>query len=224
MARIAAAALLLYPLACLLLISLMQGVSAAAVQGTALWQDLPTWWFAVGILLGVLVLAAQATILNGLHELCLYVYVLGHELTHALATYCCRGKVKSIYASAQGGYAEISKQNTFILLAPYFIPLWAILWVILFAGLYALGGGQGWLIFLYAGLGFWWFFHLFWSVWMIPREQPDLETNGRFYSMSLIYLLNLIILGGLLLVFGLLDWSLFCQALTNNATALWHYL
>jgi hypothetical protein len=57
--------------------------------------------------------------------------------------------------------------------------------------------GEADLVF-YAVLGASWSFHMAWTVWMIPRDQPDLKDNGTFLSLVLIYLGNLVVLVGLL--------------------------
>ena len=41
-------------------------------------------------------------------------------------------------------------------------------------------------------------FHMAWTLWMIPRDQPDLTETGTFLSLVLIYFGNLIVLIGLL--------------------------
>jgi hypothetical protein len=43
-----------------------------------------------------------------------------------------------------------------------------------------------------------WAFHLAWTLWMIPRDQPDLSDTGTFLSLVLIYFGNLLVLIGLL--------------------------
>ncbi len=48
----------------------------------------------------------------------------------------------------------------------------------------------------YSGLGFWWCFHLFWTAWIIPKDQPDLADNGTFFSLILVYFANLLLSPG----------------------------
>src|SRR5687767_14153129 len=60
-------------------------------------------------------------------------YVFGHELTHALWTWCFGGRVKRFNATANGGHVVISKTNFLIVLAPYFFPLYVALIVLTFA-------------------------------------------------------------------------------------------
>lgn len=120
------------------------------------------------------------------------VYVFGHELVHALATWLCLGSVSNFKASATGGSVTSSKSNTLIRLAPYCVPLYALL----AAGIY-LGLDHWWrplhaqLHWALAVLGFFYAFHLGFSIWSMRRDQPDLKPDGWFFSLIVIYLANL---------------------------------
>ena len=57
----------------------------------------------------------------------MWIYVFGHELTHALWTWIFGGQVKKMKVSSDGGHVVISKSNFVIALAPYFFPLYAVL-------------------------------------------------------------------------------------------------
>ena len=50
----------------------------------------------------------------------LYLYVLGHELTHVLAVYCSRGSVSKFNASLTAATFKTDKNNLFISLSPLF--------------------------------------------------------------------------------------------------------
>src|ERR1051325_5540169 len=69
----------------------------------------------------------------------MWVYVIGHELTHALWTWLFGGRVKKFKASGSGGHVVVTKSNFLIALAPYFFPLYAVLVVLIF-----LAGQQFW--------------------------------------------------------------------------------
>ena len=56
----------------------------------------------------------------------------------------------------------------------------------------------GWDLALYAVMGVTWTFHMIWTLWMIPRDQPDLKENGTFLSLVIIYLANQVVLAVLL--------------------------
>ena len=50
----------------------------------------------------------------------MWLYVFGHELTHALWTWLFGGQVKKMKVSSEGGHVVVSKTNFVIALAPYF--------------------------------------------------------------------------------------------------------
>jgi len=158
------------------------------------WTTTAFWYFATGVLL------MAGWFATGLRRnWFLYVYVLGHELTHILFIKVFRGRVSDWGVSVKGGYVTTDKTNIVIALAPYFVPFWSVM-------LLAVFGVLEWAVVLppvaekvlYGALGFSWAFHLLWTLWMIPREQPDLRENGTFLSLVIIYLVNLLLLVGLL--------------------------
>jgi hypothetical protein len=53
-------------------------------------------------------------------------YVLGHELTHALAAWASGGKVFAIHVEEKGGHVDLSESNFLVALAPYFVPFYAL--------------------------------------------------------------------------------------------------
>ena len=57
----------------------------------------------------------------------------------------------------------------------------------------------------YAGFGFWWSFHVYWTMWVIPREQPDLLENGVVFSFLIIMLTNIAALLLVLRCFGVIS-------------------
>lgn len=120
------------------------------------------------------------------------VYVFGHELIHALATWMCLGRVSNFSASARGGQVTSSKSNTLIRLAPYCVPLYALLAVGVYCALNRwwkpLGHQIHWLAF---ALGFFYAFHIGFTLWSLRRDQPDLKPDGWLFSIVLIYLANL---------------------------------
>jgi hypothetical protein len=128
----------------------------------------------------------------------LYLYVLGHELTHAIFVYLCFGWVSSIRIGLDGGHVVTNKSNFLIALSPYFVPFWSVM-VLLTAtivNLFVQFPGQDQTLFFLMGTS--WSFHLLWTLWIIPRDQPDLKENGTFLSLAIIYLANLILISGLL--------------------------
>jgi len=159
------------------------------------WTTTPAWYFCTGILL------MTGWFFTGLlRGAFLYFYVLGHELTHILFIWLFRGRVSEWGVSREGGFVTTDKSNIVIALAPYFVPLWASLAMLIYAAAAfywkPMPGPAEKAIF--GVIGFFWAFHLLWTLWMIPRDQPDLRENGTFLSLLIIYLINLLLLSALM--------------------------
>ena len=90
----------------------------------------------------------------------MWIYVCGHELTHALWTWLFGGQVKKIKITSKGGHVVISKTNFVIALAPYFFPLY----VVLVIGVFTLGNliwnWHGYLVWFHLCVGAAYAFHL----------------------------------------------------------------
>lgn len=158
------------------------------------WQSSQFWYFAVGALVMLGWFWSRIC-----QPAFLYCYVFGHELTHAAFVKCFGGKVLDINWGSEGGYVTTDKTNWVIALSPYFVPFWSSVVVAfyLIAKLFFEITPLGNLVF-YGAMGATWSFHLAWTLWMIPRDQPDLKDNGTFLSLVLIYFGNLVVLIALL--------------------------
>lgn len=127
-------------------------------------------------------------------------YVFMHEMTHALAALCCGSRVKGIRVGKDSGYVKMDKTNTFIVLAPYFVPGY----VLLTALAYIVGSSWADLssyrqIFLFF-IGFFTSFHFIQTFkTLFEAEQPDLKlAGGKIFSVVVIILANLAVLALLL--------------------------
>jgi hypothetical protein len=130
-------------------------------------------------------------------------YVFGHELTHAIWVWMWGGRVSRFEVSRDGGYILTDTHNFWIALAPYFYPIYSFA-VILGFGLaslfcdftrventFLLFTPVQWLFLL---LGATWAFHLSFTLWMIPKGQTDLIDHGVFFSLVIIYMMNVLLL------------------------------
>lgn len=124
----------------------------------------------------------------------LYLYVFGHELTHAFFVIVCGGKVSDIQISKDGGYIMTNKSNILIALSPYFVPFWSIVMMFIYGMIALIVEIPGGSLYFMGLLGFTWTFHMAWTIWMIPKDQPDLREHGTFYSLMIITLANLMLL------------------------------
>lgn len=118
------------------------------------------------------------------------VYVLGHELTHALWALCFGARVSKLKVGLEGGEVSVSKSNVWITLAPYFFPFYTI--VLLLVALVVRGFVKpfpcpdAWLF----GIGFTWCFHALFTLRALAQTQPDVEEYGRLFSWSFIWIAN----------------------------------
>lgn len=129
----------------------------------------------------------------------LWIYVFGHEATHALWVWMMGGRVSSFRVSSDGGHIISNKHNFLIALAPYFFPLYGIAVIAIYGGLGLFYNVEPYHRWLYASIGATWAFHISFTLWMIPKGQTDLTYYGTFFSLVVIYLMNLLVLTVLLI-------------------------
>lgn len=125
------------------------------------------------------------------------VYILAHELSHAVAAWMSGAKVLGMKIGKSGGHVDVSHSNAWIALAPYVVPFYAMALV----GLYRLmlwwpphpfvAGRTGHQFFLFA-MGVAVSFHVvqtFDALW--GQHQPDLDhAGGAVFSLAVIALAN----------------------------------
>jgi hypothetical protein len=155
------------------------------------------WWrYAAG--------AALYLLIERLFTKPMWLYVVGHELTHVISGFLSGAKVHSFKAKSSGGEVRLSKSNAFIALSPYVVPLYALALV----GLYTLTRHfwsppslrAAFEFLLGASVAF----HVSLTVSAIHKHQPDLKVLGHFLSAILILLGNVTI-------FALFGISLFAR-------------
>ena len=122
----------------------------------------------------------------------MWIYVLGHELTHALWTWLFGGQVKKMKITSKGGHVVISKTNFLIALAPYFFPLYAVLVI----GVFALGHWiWGWhLVWFHLCVGAAYAFHVTLTCHTLQTQQTDITSQGYLFSAVVIFLGNVCVL------------------------------
>ena len=89
-----------------------------------------------------------------------YLYILGHELIHAISTWICGGKVKSIKVTSKGGTLWTTKSNFFISLSPYFFPIYTVLLSLLYFIISLFHNIDHYIPFFIASIGFSLAFHI----------------------------------------------------------------
>ncbi|MBX7211899.1 MAG: hypothetical protein K1X78_26575 [Verrucomicrobiaceae bacterium] len=141
-------------------------------------------------------------------------YVFAHEFTHLVIAKLFGGKIYDWRVSAEGGYVETNKSNTLITLGPYLVPFYSLAVLVAFGvlGLFVdmarviPVGVEGWVLpwrwvwALYWLVGFTWGHHLTFTLQTVHVEQGDLTRNGEFFSMLLIFIVNLALIGSFFVV------------------------
>jgi hypothetical protein len=178
-------ALFLLPI-CAILSQTFFTVFARATATQRLWAGEEFWFFSLGAVLWLIAFF-------GLPRPVL-IYVFGHELTHALWVLLMGGRVSRFRVGRDGGHIVTDRNNFWIALAPYFFPLYALLAIGVYGLLSLFFNVQPYGRLLYAVIGAAWAFHFTFTVWMIPKNQTDLSEQGTFFSLVVIYLMNLVLL------------------------------
>ena len=122
-------------------------------------------------------------------------YVWGHELTHALWGLMTGSKVGKIKVGENGGYVNLTNPGIFTTLAPYFVPFYLVVVLLL-----RLVAGLFWDMEPYA---LWWLglfgmaygFHVTYTVRSLTERQPDIKEFGHVISYVLILLINVLVFG-----------------------------
>ncbi|HVU28606.1 MAG TPA: hypothetical protein VHG71_12835 [Verrucomicrobiae bacterium] len=124
----------------------------------------------------------------------MWIYVFGHELTHALWTWLFGGSVKRMKVTSSGGHVVISKINFVITLAPYFFPLYAIIVILIFALGNWIWHWQRFLVFFHLLLGAAYAFHVTLTFHTLQTRQTDITSQGYLFSAAIIFLGNVMAL------------------------------
>ena len=148
----------------------------------------------------------------------LWIYVFGHELTHAIWVWAMGGRVSKFKVTSDGGHIITDTHNFWIALAPYFFPIYSVLVIALYGG-----ASLFWEMFryrdaLFALIGATWAFHVCFTLWMIPKGQSDLKYHGTFFSLVIIGIMNIALMSVLLILASPhVTWRLFAHKFFENA-------
>lgn len=124
----------------------------------------------------------------------MWIYVFGHELTHALWTWLFGGEVKKMKVTSKGGHVLISKTNFVIALAPYFFPLYAVIVIAVFALGNLVWNWHGYLVWFHLLLGAAYAFHVTLTGHVLQTQQSDITSQGYLFSAVVIFLGNTLVL------------------------------
>ena len=126
----------------------------------------------------------------------MWMYVFGHELTHALWSWFFGGQVKRMKVTSKGGHVIVTRTNFLIALAPYFFPLYAAMVVFVFVAGHLIWNWRDYLIVFHLFLGAAYAFHVSLTLYILQTRQTDITEHGYLFSATVIFLGNV----GLLLL------------------------
>jgi hypothetical protein len=118
----------------------------------------------------------------------LFMYVMGHELTHALASVLQGGRADDLRVSSKGGMVKVDVSNFLVNLAPYFFPIYTFLLLLVYW--VADPRFQIHIVFL---LGMSLAFHLALTVYSLRQHQSDIAEVGWLFALPFIAALNVLI-------------------------------
>ena len=124
----------------------------------------------------------------------MWVYVVGHELTHAIWTWLQGGRVKKLKATSKGGHVIVTRSNFLVALAPYFFPLYAILVGLFFFAGHMIWNWRNYLAWFHLLLGAAYAFHVTLTWHILKHEQTDISEQGYLFSGVVIFLGNVVVL------------------------------
>jgi hypothetical protein len=158
--------------------------------GRAFWLVLRQSGEATTIWVAILSGAACWVVIYSLLPKPMWIYVFGHEFTHALWTWLFGGKVKRFKASSKGGHVIVTKTNFLIALAPYFFPFYAIIVVLVFVLGHVIWNWAAYAVWFHLLLGAAYAFHVTLTWHILKTEQSDITEHGYVFSAVIIFLGN----------------------------------
>ena len=176
----------------LLIALLLLPVCAGAAM--ALWRVMQVSGQAETVWVATLAGAACWVVIFFMMPKPMWIYVLGHELTHALWAWLCGGQVKRLKVTSKGGHVIVTKTNFLIALAPYFFPLYAAIVVAIFVMAQLIWNWQGLLVWFHLFLGAAYAFHVTLTVYILQHRQTDITEHGYLFSGVIIFLGNIALL------------------------------
>ncbi|HTV41192.1 MAG TPA: M50 family metallopeptidase [Candidatus Sulfotelmatobacter sp.] len=124
----------------------------------------------------------------------MWIYVFGHELTHALWAWLFGARIKKMKVTSNGGHIVVTKTNFLITLAPYFFPLYAVVVIAIFAFGHWIWGWSRFLVYFHLLVGAAYAFHVTLTFQTLQTQQSDVTSQGYLFSGVIIFVGNAAIL------------------------------
>ena len=124
----------------------------------------------------------------------MWLYVVGHELTHAVWTWMFGGRVKRFKAGSKGGHVVVTRTNFLISLAPYFFPFYAAVIALVFVVGHLIWDGSRLGVWFHLLLGVAYSFHVTLTAHVLRLRQTDVTQHGYLFAAVIIFLGNIAVL------------------------------
>ena len=123
-----------------------------------------------------------------------WIYVFGHELTHAVWSWLFGGRLKKFKVNSNGGHVLITKSNFLTSLAPYFFPMYVVIIFIIYMIGNFFWNWTSYVLWFYFLIGMMYAFHVTLTYRILKIKQPDIVQEGYIFSAVIIFLGNVCIL------------------------------
>ena len=200
------------------LLPLAWGLSLAFLDVVRL-MPVPDGWLMPPGLVSVLSGVAVFLLLAVVCPLPVRLYVLGHELTHAVWGLFFGARVSNLKVGLRGGSVTLTKSNVWITLAPYFFPFYTILLVLTALIVRACRAHLPCPLAWQFAVGATWCFHCVFTLRSLAQEQPDIQEYGRLFSYVLIWIFNVLGVAVWLVSTAEIPWADFVRLLLTHAVA-----
>lgn len=150
-------------------------------------------------------------------------YVLAHELTHALWGALLGARISGMRVSRSGGYVKLSQNNWLIALAPYFFPFYTFVVILAYYVLLIFFDLRPYALVWLGLVGFTLGFHVVFTIYALAQDQQDVREYGRVFSLGMIYLINMLGVCLVLLIVAPLALADLMRQLAADQSAVWSF-
>lgn len=150
-------------------------------------------------------------------------YVLAHELTHALWGALLGARISGLRVAGTGGYVKLSQSNWLIALAPYFFPLYTFIIILAYYLLLIFFDLRPYALVWLGLVGFTLGFHWVFTIYALAQDQQDVRDYGRLFSFGAIYLINMLGVCLVLLMVSPLTLQDLIRRLVGDQAAVWGF-
>ena len=150
-------------------------------------------------------------------------YVLAHELTHALWGALLGARISGLRVAGSGGYVKLSQSNWLIALAPYFFPLYTFIVILAYYILLIFFDLHPYALVWLGLVGFTLGFHCVFTIYALAQDQQDVRDYGRVFSFGMIYLINMLGVCLVLLMVSPLTLHDLIRRLAGDQAVIWSF-